>query len=47
MILSRAAEYRASALCSEDGMLNSRVFADSLVEEDGVLSRQSQIKKGA
>jgi hypothetical protein len=47
MIFSRAAEYRTSAVCAADGMLNSRAFADTLVQEDGVLSHQSQIKKGA
>ena len=32
---------------AEDGTLDSRAFADSLVLEDGALSHQSQNKKGA
>jgi hypothetical protein len=47
MTPSRDAEYRTSAVPAEDGTLDSRAFADSLVLEDGDLSHQSQNKKGA
>ena len=37
MILLRAAEYRTSAVCSKDGTLKTRAFADSLLREGWVL----------
>jgi hypothetical protein len=34
-------------VADDDGMRNSRAFAGSFIRKDGILSDQSQFKKGA